>query len=67
MRNVTMSDEITLSPAISTDDIETVRILFAEYQQWLNFSLCFQGFDKELAGLPGAYAPPSGRLYVATY
>jgi putative acetyltransferase len=28
-------------------------------------SLCFQGFDQELAGLPGDYAPPRGRLYLA--
>jgi ribosomal protein S18 acetylase RimI-like enzyme len=28
-------------------------------------SLCFQGFEAELAGLPGDYAPPRGRLYLA--
>ncbi len=38
-----------------------------EYAQSLNFSLCFQGFDKELAELPGNYAPPSGRLLLAEY
>ncbi len=58
-------DTLSLIPASSAEQIETIRTLFLEYQQWLNFSLCFQGFDKELAALPGKYEPPSGRLYLA--
>ncbi|HQQ77711.1 MAG TPA: GNAT family N-acetyltransferase [Thermoanaerobaculia bacterium] len=46
-------------------DVATARALFEEYQQSLGFSLCFQNFDAELAGLPGAYAPPEGRLLLA--
>jgi len=52
--------------AESQSQIAVIRELFLEYAQSLGFSLCFQSFDKELAGLPGDYAPPEGRLLLAT-
>lgn len=48
--------------ASSEDDIALARTLFTEYGRSLNFSLCFQDFDRELAELPGDYASPDGRL-----
>jgi putative acetyltransferase len=58
---------ILISQAESPLDITQVRELFAEYSESIGFSLCFQDFDRELAGLPGGYGPPEGRLFLARY
>ncbi len=51
--------------ARSNDDIAFARELFLEYSASLGIDLCFQNFDNELRGLPGEYAPPYGRLFLA--
>jgi ribosomal protein S18 acetylase RimI-like enzyme len=46
-------------------DFEEIRVILREYAAWLEVDLCFQNFEEELAGLPGDYAPPRGRLLFA--
>ena len=53
---------VKLVQAKTDKQIDAARELFKEYATWLEIDLCFQNFDKELAGLPGDYAPPDGRL-----
>jgi putative acetyltransferase len=57
----------SVQPATTPAQIAEARELFLEYAKSLGFSLCFQNFDQELAGLPGDYAPPGGRLLLAEF
>jgi putative acetyltransferase len=56
---------IEVLPAASDEQIEDARGIFREYAAGLAVDLCFQGFEAELAGLPGDYAPPEGALLLA--
>src|SRR5882762_10491662 len=45
--------------------LEEAKALLVEYWKSFGFTPCFQGFDQELAALPGDYAPPRGALLLA--
>jgi GNAT superfamily N-acetyltransferase len=56
---------VTQVAQMDTSEAENVRALLRAYAASLPFELDFQDFDRELAELPGAYAPPRGALLVA--
>lgn len=55
---------IDILPAHEPLYIPAIRTLFREYESWFPIDYCFEGFEKEVAGLPGDYAPPTGRLFL---
>jgi len=56
---------IIIERAQGATDMGHIRALFTEYHQWLGVDLCFQGFAREMAELPGKYAEPEGCLLLA--
>ena len=54
-----------ISPGGSPEPINRIRELFREYADATGACECFEGFAKELAGLPGPYSPPGGQLLLA--
>ncbi|MBA4344029.1 MAG: GNAT family N-acetyltransferase [Methylibium sp.] len=63
-----------MSASVPTIDLQSpqdaqawddTRAILRDYANSLDVDLCFQGFEEELAQLPGAYAPPSGLMLLA--
>ena len=47
------------------EEMDAVRQIFQEYADSLNIDLEFQGFETEIAELPGEYAEPRGQILLA--
>ena len=62
-----MPEQLTIVPAESAAQLDAIRELLLEYWQNRKLELFVFDFDQELAGLPGAYAPPDGRLFLAQW
>ncbi len=60
-----MAPPVSISPARTPQDLADIRMLFQAYADSLPVDLAYQGFARELAGLPGKYAPPLGELLLA--
>jgi putative acetyltransferase len=58
---------MTIVQANDAIAVAQARELFCEYAGESQLDLCFQNFEAELAGLPGAYAPPQGRLLLSMH
>jgi ribosomal protein S18 acetylase RimI-like enzyme len=60
-----VAPDIQLVTPETPEQFDATRAIFREYASGLGVDLCFQGFEGELAGLPGEYAAPRGCLQLA--
>jgi putative acetyltransferase len=58
---------LTIVQAETPAQVSAAREMIEEYAAWLEFKLCFQGYEEEIQSLPGKYAPPLGRLLLALW
>ena len=59
------SNMTDIRSAVFPEHLAVVQAIFREYADSLDIDLCFQNFEEELAGLPGKYAEPQGRVLLA--
>ena len=59
--------ETNIIPATTAKHVQLATQLFLEYRDCLEFDLTFQNFERELADLPGEYAPPTGCILLAEH
>ena len=60
-------EQLKIVPAESADQLDVVRKLLLEYWENRKLEMYVFNFDRELAELPGAYAPPDGRLFLGQW
>lgn len=63
--NLVQMPRFLINPVRSVSDLEAIVLLFSAYASSLTVDLAYQDFSRELADMPGKYAPPAGELLLA--
>ena len=58
---------MNIKDATSKAQLEAIGALFREYADAMEHDTCFDSLEREIAGLPGPYAPPDGGLLLAEF
>jgi ribosomal protein S18 acetylase RimI-like enzyme len=54
-----------ISPVRTAEDLAAAIRLFRAYAASIDVDLAYQGFEAEMAAMPGIYSPPAGELLLA--